>query len=109
MAESNPNDGKQIPSRQNPGDPPVPDSLSGPTSVAVAPVLRTLGTMGLAVAGGGAALLFAGALLTPCVGATRSARLSQGQRRQEIAEAILQINAEEQGLSASTNDADPRQ
>lgn len=109
MSESNPNDGKPIQSRQEPAAIPVPDPSSGPTPVAVAPVLRALGTVGMTVVGGGAALLFAGAMLTPCVGATRSARLSQGQRRQEIVEAILQINAEELRPSGSAHDADPSQ
>jgi hypothetical protein len=109
MSESNPDDGSQNPSRQKPDDPPAPDPSGGPTSVAAAPRLQTLGTVGLTVIGGGAALLFAGAMLTPCVGATRSARLSQGQRRQEIAEAILHLNAEELRQSGSARDADPPQ
>lgn len=107
MSESNPNNANGNQSLRNLAHSPAPDPASGPISVAAVPVLQTLSTVGLTVIGGGAALLFAGAMLTPALGATRSARLSQGQRRQEIAEAILQINTEELRPSGSPSNADP--
>ncbi len=109
MSESNPKDANQNQSLQNQAKPAAPDPASGPISVAAVPVLQTLSTVGLTVIGGGAALIFAGAMLTPALGATRSARLSQGQRRQEIAEAILQVNAEELRPSGSPHYTDPVQ
>jgi len=101
MSESTSDGSKPVESPPTPTNPPAPDPSSGPQPVAAAPAIRALGTIGLTVVSGGVAFLFAGAMLSPCVGATRSARLSQGQRRQEIAEAILQINAEELHRSGS--------
>lgn len=57
-----------------------------------------------AMTGGAGLLVFGFALLTPAVGATRSARLMREQRQQEVAEAIIQFEAS-QSTTPSNEDA----
>lgn len=109
MSELNPDGKDQAPPPQNPVETAVPDPTADPTPVAEVPLVQTLVSVGLQVMSGGAAILFAGAMLTPCVGATRSARLIQGQRRQEIVETNQRLQGEElrQPGSSDGEDAAP--
>lgn len=71
----------------------IPDPNGEPVSLISGATLDKLAYAGLAAVAGGAGLFLFGALMTPCVGATRSARLLREQRQQEVAEAIAQFEA----------------
>ncbi|MFM9965711.1 MAG: hypothetical protein ACKV2Q_31390 [Planctomycetaceae bacterium] len=78
--------------------PTPPDDVPDPNGEPVS-LLRDEDTRDKLVAGGltalagGVGMFLVGAYMTPCVGATRSARLMREQRQQEVSAAIAQFEA----------------
>lgn len=91
MSESFPNFLQGV--RPSPPDD-VPDPNGEPVSLMrEGDTLDKMVSAGLTALAGGVGIFLVGAYMTPCVGATRSARLLREQRQQEVAAAIAQFEA----------------